>query len=91
MLSGDKLIDNIDFRDQLKSLFPDTLGGEMEGVGLYSACAEEKVDWIIVKSVCDWADGNKKVNKERRQRNAAVTAMNFVFHTISRGGFANTV
>ena len=34
ILSGQKLIDNIDFRNQLLSLTEEAIGGEMEGAGL---------------------------------------------------------
>lgn len=71
ILSGEKLVDNIDFRDQLKEFEPEVIGGEMEGAGLYVACEDARVDWILVKSVCDWADGQKDKNKEERQRIAA--------------------
>ena len=28
---------------------------------------EHKVDWIVIKAICDWADGKKSVQKEERQ------------------------
>ena len=59
VLSGDKLVDNVDFRGQLLGLEPEAIGGEMEGAGLYVACQNSKVDWILVKAICDWADGQK--------------------------------
>ena len=42
MLSGEKLIDNVDYRDRLRSLGDQIEGGEMEGAGLYSAAENEK-------------------------------------------------
>src|SRR5271167_2742411 len=59
ILSGEKLIDNIDYRDQLLKLETDAIGSEMEGSGLYVSSHDHKVDWIIVKAICDWADGDK--------------------------------
>jgi nucleoside phosphorylase len=56
VLSGDKLIDNKEFRDQLLNDEPEAIGGEMEGAGLSAACQRENVDWILVKSICDWAE-----------------------------------
>jgi nucleoside phosphorylase len=87
MLSGEKLVDNVDFRGQLEALAPEAIGGEMEGAGLYAAAHERAAEWIIVKAICDWADGNKRVNKSRRQRRAADEAVRFVLHTIHLGGF----
>lgn len=88
LLSGPNLVDNIDYREQLVKLFPEAKGGEMEGAGLYAAAMEEKVDWIIVKAVCDWADGNKHEDKAARQEKAARRAASFVFHALSQGGLA---
>lgn len=82
ILSGEKLVDNIDFRDQLKEFEPEAIGGEMEGAGLYAACHDAKVDWILVKSVCDWADGKKNRNKEAQQRSAANNAACFVLQVL---------
>jgi WD40 repeat protein/nucleoside phosphorylase len=84
--SGDKLIDNVTFRDQLLKFAPEAIGGEMEGIGLYSAAQRKKVDWIVVKAICDWADGNKKEDKETLQRLAAENAARFTLHVIKQGG-----
>jgi nucleoside phosphorylase/tetratricopeptide (TPR) repeat protein len=82
MLSGPVLVDNRDFREHLKALEPEAIGGEMEGEGLYLAAQDAKVDWIIVKGICDWADGNKAKNKLASQRLAARNAAAFVVHAL---------
>ena len=38
----------------------------MEGVGLYTAAHSEKVDWILVKAISDFADGNKASHNIRK-------------------------
>jgi nucleoside phosphorylase/tetratricopeptide (TPR) repeat protein len=78
VLSGEKLVDNVDFREQLRGFEPEATGGEMEGAGLYVACQDKKVDWILVKAICDWGDGNKAQDKEQRQQIAAENAAGFV-------------
>ncbi|MBL1174141.1 hypothetical protein [Pantanalinema sp. GBBB05] len=78
VLTGEKLVDNVDFRDQLRSFEPEAIGGEMEGAGLYVACQDKKVDWILVKAICDWADGKKAQDKDARQQTAAHNAAAFV-------------
>ena len=88
ILSGSKLVDNIDFRSQLKKLEPEAIGGEMEAAGVYSAALSKKVDWIAVKAICDYADGQKSKNKKENQRIAAKQATSLVFCTIERGGLA---
>jgi hypothetical protein len=87
LLSGDKLVDRQDFRDQLCALEPEAIGGEMEGAGLYAVAKREKVDWILVKAICDYADGNKAQDKDKRQQTAARNAARFVFHVLRQGGF----
>jgi nucleoside phosphorylase len=87
MLTGEKLVDNVDFRGGLKALSDQIEGGEMEGGGLYTAAVGRKVDWIIVKAICDWADGHKSRNKDRRQASAAEQAVSFVLLALRQGGF----
>lgn len=91
LLSGMYLIDNREFRDKLRALAPESIGGEMEGGGLYAAAYRRGVEWILVKAICDFADGNKShPDKDRHQRDAARNAARFVFHVLSHGGIAQT-
>lgn len=87
LLSGDKLIDSVDLRDELRTLSPDAVGGEMEARGGYAAADRAKVDWIVVKAICDWADGKKRYKKAMRQALAANNAAQFVRATLELGGF----
>ena len=84
VLTGEKLVDNLDLRAQLRALEPEALGGEMEGAGLYVACQDAKVDWLLVKAICDWADGEKEVDRDVRQQRAAENAAKYVLHTLQR-------
>lgn len=84
ILSGDKLVDNIDFSKQLLEFEPKAIGGEMEGAGLYAACQNNKVDWILVKAICDWADGQKAKDKDARQLLAAHNAAAFLLHALQQ-------
>ena len=83
ILSGEKLVDNIDFRSQLCEFEEEAIGGEMEGAGLYVACQDKKVDWILVKSICDWSDGNKAEDKKSRQEKAAHNSAQFVLEALN--------
>jgi formylglycine-generating enzyme required for sulfatase activity/nucleoside phosphorylase len=78
LLTGDKLVDNVDYRNQLLKLESEAEGGEMEGAGLYVSSSENKVDWIVIKAICDWADGSKDTDKATRQMLAARNAAEFV-------------
>jgi hypothetical protein len=55
----------------------------MEGAGLYVPCQTAKKDWILVKAVCDWADGRKSEDKTERQLKAARNAALFVWHALA--------
>src|SRR5690606_16221697 len=48
VLSGEKLVDNADFLESLMQRFPEAIGGEMEGQGLYAE-AKDQAEWILVK------------------------------------------
>ncbi len=82
ILTGAKLVDHFGLREQLRALEPEAIGGEMEGAGLYVACHDEKVDWIIVKAICDFADGKKATEKAKHQGIAAKNAAAFVYHAL---------
>ena len=89
ILSGEKLVDNLDFRQHLRNMEPEAIGGEMEGAGLYVACQDKKMDWILIKAICDWADGLKEQGKTgslERQELAANNVAQFVVHVIQQVG-----
>ena len=56
------LVDNPNYKEQLKRLRPDALGGEMEGAGIMAAIRNATyvgVEAIVIKAICDWGDGKK--------------------------------
>jgi nucleoside phosphorylase len=76
ILSGEELIDNIMHRDELFNQFPNAKGGEMEGAGLYAAC-DGNVNCILIKGICDFADGEKGKNKSKNQSLAVKAALSY--------------
>ncbi|MCU1437001.1 MAG: hypothetical protein JWP66_88 [Naasia sp.] len=87
IITGDKLVDNAEFRDALIARFPEAVGGEMEGAGIKDAAARELVPWLIVKAVCDHG-ANKSAGKKEKQAKAARAAAGAVVHVLARGAFA---
>ena len=83
LLSGEVLIDNKAFRDALLRKFPKAQGGEMEGAGVYASASEENIPWIVVKSICDFADGNKRKNKKANQQIAIRSANSLALKVFS--------
>jgi len=59
MLTGEKLVDNLEWRNEIKAKYPEYKGGEMEGMGIASSSESAGKPWILVKSICDFADGKK--------------------------------
>ena len=77
VMSGEVLVDNLEHRELLKRTYPDSKGGEMEGAGVYSACSSSKTktDCILIKGICDFADGEKGKNKQQNQTTAISSAL----------------
>lgn len=84
ILSGEKLIDDIDYRENLRRDFPTAKGGEMEGAGLYAACQDKSVPWILVKGICDFADGNKNEGKDEKQKIAMQSALSLCLNVFGK-------
>lgn len=81
ILSGEKLVDDPEFKASLLHRFPQAIGGEMEGAGLCAAAIRGSVPWILVKAICDWADGKKH---GKHQPLAAAAAVSLVHHVLSQ-------
>lgn len=85
ILSGDKVVDDEEFKTRLFDSFPRAIGGEMEGRGAYSACRRQGIEeWIIIKGICDWGVG-KAENKTENQINASESAVSFLRHMFANG------
>ena len=86
MLSGVHLVASAEYRKKLKEDVSIEAGGlEMEGIGVIhgiaSAEKRDKIEFIIVKAGCDYADEEK--NKEW-QPVAAMAAADFVYHQLTK-------
>lgn len=88
ILSGEKLVNDLSYRDSLLLAEPEAIGGEMEGTGVYVAARDSHVDWILVKAICDWADGNKD---DKAQRQAARNSAQFVLHMLQSIGWSESL
>lgn len=87
ILSGEKLVDNKEFREKLAEKYPMAIGGEMEGYGIYAAAEHHNVrEWIVIKAICDFAE-NKEENKHTNQQIAADSACSCVKSVLSEPVF----
>jgi nucleoside phosphorylase len=84
MLTSNTLVNSLQFVDELRKEFPDAIGGEMEGSGLYEAATlDNKPDWVVVKAISDWGYAKTKGKQQVAARNAA----EFVIHVLASGAF----
>jgi nucleoside phosphorylase len=83
ILSGEKLVDNSDFKNQLFQRYPSAIGGEMEGAGVAASAERHGREWIVVKAICDWGDGSKT---KQHQSFAAAAAVDLVEHVLNQVG-----
>lgn len=92
ILSGEKLIDEPEFKSALFQKFPQAVGGEMEGSGLCAASGRVGVPWILVKSISDWADGKKDgIKDDEYQQLAAAAAVSLVHKVLSQRTVLNSI
>ena len=81
ILSGNKLVDNKKFKEELLENFsPEAIGIEMEGAGLYHNYNDHNYEILVVKGVCDFGDGKKD---KKYQPTAALLAAECVKHYLS--------
>lgn len=80
VLSGAKLVNSKPFRDRLYERFKDLklVGGEMEGHAAYAAAQLDATEVILVKGICDWADGDKSDRAQSFAMDMAVDACHFL-------------
>jgi nucleoside phosphorylase len=85
VLSGQKLVDHLDYRESLKRLWSEAIGGEMEGTGLYASAQRAGADWLVVKAICDWGHNKNQANKDAWQKTAAANAARVVKAALDAG------
>ena len=86
LLSGEKLVDNARFKKRLLARFPEAIGGEMEGHGLYSSAADANCEWIVIKAICDWGENKNSRGKRKKQELAARNAVSFLAALLEEPG-----
>jgi nucleoside phosphorylase len=80
VLSGEKLVDEPNFKGSLFTRYPHAIGGEMEGAGLAAAAVRHNVPWILVKGICDWGDGKK----DKKHQPLVAAAVSLVHEVLSQ-------
>jgi len=88
IVSGEKLVDNPEFKQTLFERFPAAIGGEMEGAGVAAAAERKRREWIVVKAICDWGDGTKI---KHHQEFAAASAVALLEHVLNQVGALDSI
>ncbi|MEV6597121.1 hypothetical protein AB0M36_09700 [Actinoplanes sp. NPDC051346] len=78
LLSWDVLVDSARLLAELKDRYPDALGGEMEGSGVYASSARAGAEWIVVKGICDWGRDKDSDAQELAAGNAAKVVLDLI-------------
>lgn len=73
VLCGCKVVNDDKFCESLIERFPNAIGGEMEGIGLASACHGSSVPWLLAKAICDWGT----IKTDTHQQQAAEKSVHF--------------
>ena len=87
VLSANNFVADAMFRKQLLEACPDAIAFEMEGHGIARACQEymdkigRKVQFLVVKGVCDFADEKKKSDDWQPQ--AASNAVDALYEVMA--------
>ncbi|XP_019859627.1 PREDICTED: uncharacterized protein LOC109587847 [Amphimedon queenslandica] len=84
IVSTSALVNDEDFKEDLRKVRSDALGGEMEGTGIFRAASEadHKVEAIVIKAVGDWGDGKKDEYRGWKDF-ASHTAATYVHHILN--------
>ena len=85
-ISRPDLVDNPIYKEQLKGLKPDALGGEMEGAGIMAAIENASyvgVEAIVIKAICDWGDGKKSEAADGKDFSSQAAAR-YVHHQMNK-------
>lgn len=84
MLAWNKLINATPVVAELRERHPDAIGGDMEGAGFHAAARLGGVECLLIKGICDFAEGKTDEAQPRAARNAA----EFVLHLVVDGALS---
>ncbi|WP_172450136.1 hypothetical protein [Rhizobium sp. TH135] len=70
MLTGEKLVDDKDFKALIMSMDPKAAGGEMEAAGIQTSASVKGIPFALIKGICDWGEEKTKNFQEVAAQNA---------------------
>lgn len=78
VLSGEKLVDDAEFKARIMQMDEKAVGGEMEAAGLVTSSLSKGIPLGLVKGICDWGESKN----DNAQELAAQNAMRFALQMI---------
>ncbi|GIF62968.1 hypothetical protein Ais01nite_10030 [Asanoa ishikariensis] len=72
------LVNSFAYREEIRAVAPEAIAGEMEGRAVYTAAVRNKIDWILVKGICDWGHDKQDSDQTRAAENAAALVVRVV-------------
>ncbi|XP_067054319.1 death domain-containing ATP nucleosidase-like isoform X2 [Acropora muricata] len=82
LLSGPEVVSSDKRRMELIKRYPDAIGVEMEGEGLYAAAHDLCIEWVVIKGVSNYAGDNKSASDPWRPFSSLMAA-SLVAHILS--------
>ncbi|XP_015766633.1 PREDICTED: 5'-methylthioadenosine/S-adenosylhomocysteine nucleosidase-like isoform X12 [Acropora digitifera] len=82
LLSGPEVVSSDKRRMELIKRYPDAIGVEMVGEGLYAAAHDPGIEWVVIKGVSDFAGDNKSASDHWRPFSSLMAA-SLVAHILS--------
>ncbi len=64
ILTGGSLVNQMKFTKNLKKNFPDAIGNEMEASGIWAVSESMRIEWLVVKGICDWGENKNDEYQE---------------------------
>lgn len=86
IITSSVLLNNLEKKNKIFSTFYDEpIGYEMEGMSAFRACRDADItQWLLVKGICDFGDGNKSHDKQKNQECAAKNAVSLCHYVFSQ-------
>ena len=81
LVTEDTLVDSQDHKEDILEQIPKAIGGEKEAEGINAAATNGHYEWIVIKAIADWGDGNKEPFR-KCQEYASIAAARFVLHCL---------
>ncbi|MDG4826138.1 hypothetical protein O7635_30180 [Asanoa sp. WMMD1127] len=72
------LVNSYAYRQEIREIAPEAIAGEMEGRAVYTAAVRNKIDWILVKGICDWGYDKRDSDQPHAAENAAALLVRMV-------------